>query len=348
MSIAPDERMSALLSDRQTLAQKVAFLRRPESYPAPASPVQALETHMSWLFLTGEHAYKLKKPFRRVPVDYSTPAARRRSCVRELRLNQRLAPEIYLSIEPLTIDADGAMALNGPGRRIDWLLRMRRLPAALSLEQRLRANSVDSADAQRIVTMLGPLFAAEPHSRWSCAAYRRRLLSAINAAASELARPELGLSDAGLDTLAGALRYFIDTCGELLDARVLTGRIVEGHGDLRPEHIYLTDPPIVIDCIEFDRNLRLRDPVDELAFLAMEADRLGRPVFDGWLMAAYRDMTGDLAPRALIEFHKARNALVRAQIAAWHLEDPDTGPPQQWIGRARDYLRCAQRYLTWF
>ena len=127
--------------------------------------------------------------------------------------------------------------------------------------------------------------------------------------------------------------------------RARAGRIVEGHGDLRPEHIYLTQPPTVMDCIEFDRSLRLRDPIEEVAFLAMECDRGGYPQFDGWLFAEYHARSHDQPPRALVEFYKALSAFARARIAIWHLDDPDTGPRQCWIDCANDYLAHSAGYL---
>ncbi len=334
------------LSLAQGLAAKVAFLRRPDSYPEPTSRVETIEAHMSWLFLTDQHAYKLKKPFRRNGIDYSTPALRRLSCQRELRLNRRLAPDVYLGVVALTVDAAGRMAIDGSGDRVDWLVRMRRLPAALALERGLAAGTVGAVDARRIVARLVPFFAGAARASITPPAYRRRLSKAISAAAAELIRPGFGLMPAEIGVLAAALSGFVAAHGELLDARVRAGRIVEGHGDLRPEHIYLTQPPTIMDCIEFDRNLRLRDPVEELAFLAMECDRGGRPELDAWLFSAYRDLAGDDPPRALVEYYKAHNAFVRARIAIWHIDDPDTGPPQHWVDCANDYLDHTRHHLA--
>lgn len=308
----------------------LAFLCRPENYPESTPAVEVLETHMSWVFLTRHHAYKLKKPFRRGRIDYTTVAARRRSCLRELRLNRRLAPDVYLDVVALTIDGSGRLALGGAGERIDWLLRMRRLPAEQSLERRLLARQAGPDAARRIVARLIPFYAGAAHARWTPAGYRRHLLSAVASAARDLGRPAYGLARAEADTVASALREFATRHGDLLDARVGGARIVEGHGDLRPEHIYLSDPPTIIDCIEFDRGLRLRDPVDELAFLAMECDRLGCPDFDAWLFDAHADLAGDRPPRPLLEFHKGHSAFVRAAIAIAHLDDPDTGPRAHW------------------
>jgi aminoglycoside phosphotransferase family enzyme len=328
------------------LAAKVAFLRRPGSYPQPTSRVEAEETHMSWLFLTDDHAYKLKKPFKRNGIDYSTPALRRRNCMRELRLNRRLAEDVYQAVVALTVEADGRLALGGAGWRVDSLVRMRRLPRELTLEHRLRGGLIEAGDMRRIVARLVPFFASAPRARITPAAYRRRLAQGIADAASALERPAFGLAGRRIDPIAAALTGFVTAHGALLDARVRAARIAEGHGDLRPEHIYLTTPPTIVDCIEFDRALRLHDPVDELAFLAMECDRAGRPELDAWLFGAYRELAADDPPRALVDFHKARNAFLRARIAIWHLDDPETGPPQGWVDRTNDYLDHARRLLV--
>lgn len=326
------------------LPEKVAFLGRPDSYPDDGACVEALETHMSWLFLTERHAYKLKKPFRRDRIDYLTVSARRRSCLDELRLNQRLAPDVYRAVVPLTLDSHGRMAIDGAGRAIDWLVHMRRMPASLALDQRLCAREVDAEDSRRIIERLVPFIAAAPRAPWTGLGYRRRLAGTIRISSRELLRAEFGLPRPEIDDVASRLRRAITANREFLDERADNGRIVEGHGDLRPEHIYLTDPPTVMDCIEFDRDLRLRDPVDELSFLVMEAEGLGHEEFGTWLFAAYRELAEDDPPQALIAFHKALNAFVRARIAILHLED-EVGPREPWIARTRDYLRRARDYL---
>lgn len=324
------------------LDAKVAFLSRPDSY-AGTAPVETIETHMSWLFLVGGFAYKMKKPYVHDRIDYGTLAARRRNMARELRLNRRLAADVYLRVLPLTCGADGTLALGGAGTPVEWLLQMRRLPMALTLEQAIRSRAASPVDARRIVARLVPFFAAAARYRSTAHAYRRRLRATIVAAAGDLAA-QPRLAGQGIVALATALEAFVATGAPLLDARVAAGRVVEGHGDLRPEHVYLTEPPTIVDCIEFDRDLRTRDPADELGFLAMECDRLGLPGFRAWLFDAWRELAGDDPPAALVDFHMAANALVRARISIWHLRDTDTGPPAPWIARAADYLAHARRH----
>jgi aminoglycoside phosphotransferase family enzyme len=326
-----------------SLAAKVAFLRRPDSYPEAPAEVRAIETHMSWLFLTEQRAYKLKKPFRRNGIDYSTPAMRRLNCRRELRLNRRLAADVYLDVLALTVNAAGQLALGGRDCRVDWLVRMRRLPGELTLERALETGTLQAADMRRIVARLVPFFAAAPPVAMAPAGYRRRLGNSVLLAAAQLRRAEFGLDAAAITALAADLETFGGEHAGLIAAR--GARVVEGHGDLRPEHIYLTTPPTIIDCIEFDRDLRLHDPVDELSFLAMECERCGHAQAQQWLFEAYRELSDDRPPAALVDYYKAHNAFRRARIAIWHLEDPDTGPREQWIRRAEQYLAGARRHL---
>jgi aminoglycoside phosphotransferase family enzyme len=128
---------------------------------------------------------------------------------------------------------------------------------------------------------------------------------------------------------------------ELFDRRVAEGRIVEGHGDLRPEHICLTPVPAIIDCLEFSRDLRLLDPADELSFLGLECERLGRPEVGRWFLASYTEVTGDDPPPPLLRFHRTYRALRRAKIAVWHLRDPGVRDHDRWRERALRYLELA-------
>ncbi len=130
------------------------FLAEPRNYPEPTGRVDTIETHMSWVFLTDRHAWKLKKPVRQSYLDFSTEAARRHYCAEELRLNRRLTEDVYLETVPLTVDADGKLRLGPGGAVVDWLVKMRRLPAERMLDRMIRAGSVQADDVRRIVGTL--------------------------------------------------------------------------------------------------------------------------------------------------------------------------------------------------
>lgn len=137
-----------------TLDAKVEALRQPSIYPENPSRVTALETHMSWVFLTDDRAYKLKKPVRYEFLDFSTIEARRHDCEEELRLNWRLAKDVYLDVVPLVADADGNLHLGGDGVAVDWLVKMRRLPAERTLQEAIRNNSYTDDDIARVASLL--------------------------------------------------------------------------------------------------------------------------------------------------------------------------------------------------
>ncbi|HYP37060.1 MAG TPA: hypothetical protein VEQ62_12050, partial [Stellaceae bacterium] len=132
-------------------------------------------------------------------------------------------------------------------------------------------------------------------------------------------------------------------CPGVLLQRLEARRVVEGHGDLRPEHICLGSTPRIIDCLEFRPDLRCLDPVDELAFLAMECERLGARSIGRVLFHHYCRRTGDCPPPVLIAFYKAIGALIRARIAILHLQEMPVRDPAKWPKRAAEYLKIARR-----
>lgn len=327
-----------------TLAAKLAFLGAPQGYPGHPRRVRVVETHMSWLFLAGRRVYKLRKPLARNGIDHRSLDRRHRASLRELRLNRRLAPDTYLGVEPLVL-GDGGLSLGGAGRPVDWLVCMRRLPEARTLERRLQRGRADRGDADAIVARLAPFFRAARNARLSAPAYARKLDAMVDEARDRMLRPRYRLDAARVRRLADALHRGIADPG-IVPCAARARRVVEGHGDLRPEHIYLTTPPTIIDGIEFDLRLRQRDPLEEIAFLAMECGRAGQPEFGDWLFGAYARHLRERPPRVLFGFYQAFNAFLRARIAAWHLDDSRTGPPRLWRRRTDDYLGVAERCLA--
>jgi aminoglycoside phosphotransferase family enzyme len=328
------------------LRAKVDFLLRPESYLERPERVEAKETHMSWVFLTDSHAYKLKKPVRFSYLDYSTIDLRRYNCEEEVRLNRRLAADVYLGTVPIVVDTAGDLQIGGTGRVIDWLVKMRRLPAEGTLEHAIDERRVVEADVRRVAVTLANFYRTAPRVLMEPAAYRRRFELDVDANRCELLRPDFALPRGVVEEIAAAQRHFLATQQDHFDRRVLRGRIVEGHGDLRPEHVYLGETPVVTDCLEFNRDFRLVDPVDEISYLAMECERGGAARVGMWLLDAYANAAGDDPPAALVEFYKSFRALLRAKIAIWHLNEPKAPNPEKWRSRAKAYIELAKAHST--
>ncbi len=326
--------------ERSSLAQTVEALRDPASYPEPAGSVVAIETHMSWVFLTDVHAYKLKKPIARPTLDCTTVEHRRAACQLELELNRRLAADVYLAVVPLA-RAPAGLRVEGRGEAVEWLVKMRRLPQERMLDACIARGTVELADIDRLASCLAAFYDCAERTPMAAAAYRERIRADIAAKRASLERPRYGLVRA--DVLAAARRQtaWLGEHGPLLDARAAC--LVDAHGDMRPEHVCLEERPVVIDCLEFDRDLRLLDPLSELSFLALECRRLGMPWIGERLFARYTEHDGEPAPAALLAFYQSYHALVRAAVAIWHLDDDGLAQTERFRARAAAYLRLAQR-----
>ncbi|NIP71842.1 MAG: hypothetical protein GWO16_01860 [Gammaproteobacteria bacterium] len=325
--------------------QKVAFLRRPDSYPEGPSRVEVKETHMSWVFLTDRRAYKLKKPVRYDFLDFSTIDARRRDCQEEVRLNRRLAPDVYLGSVRLTVEEDGRLGLDGAGTAIDWLVKMVRLPQGRMLDELVQARRVEDADLHALVRRLVRFYEQAPREVLSPDAYRARLGRDVTAIHSELIDTAYDLPAELAARLRDAQLECLRRDAPLFDARVEQGRIVEGHGDLRPEHVCLTAEPVIIDCLEFNREFRILDTADELAFLAVECERLGDPGTGERLLALYRELGGDHPPDPLMHFYSSYRAALRAKLAIWHTRDHEVPDHPKWRAKALAYLELAERHV---
>ena len=318
-------------------AEAVSFLSRREAYREPPCELVAIETHMSWVFLADADVYKLKKSIRQDGLDFTSRDLRRRNCLEEVRLNQRLSPGVYLGVVSLTREPHGGLALSGCGPAVDWLVHMRRLPAARNLEVVIREGRAirEAAATGRAARHLATFYRTT--ARQTPAGFGERLASGVRSDCDFLSQPRYNLSRSRVEVLAASQLAVLRRCAPMFEERVSGGHIVEGHGDLRPEHIWIGEPAI-IDCVEFDAALRVVDPADELAFLALECDRLGVPAVGGWFLAAYVEETGDCPPPVVLAFYRVYRAMRRAVIAARHLDDPDVADPARFLARARHYL----------
>lgn len=323
------------------LADKVGWLSRPDAYPDGATAVEVVETHMAYVFLTDHHAWKLKKPVCLEFLDFSTLAARYRDGLREVHLNRRLAHDIYLGLVPLVRRGD-AYSLGGEGPVADWLVKMRRLPASAMLDRRIAMDAVRPADVDDLTEVLTAFYASVPPEPVTGGKYLDWMRRQVETDCNELRRGQFALPRTTVESVRRIQRAFLREHAGMLTERARCRRIVEAHGDLRPEHVCLASPrPLVIDCLEFSRPLRVLDAVDELAFFALECERLGAAWIGERVLAGYRERTGDHAPAPLVAFYRRLRACLRAKLAVWHLLDTEVRDVEKWTARAGWYLRAA-------
>jgi uncharacterized protein len=323
-----------------TTAEKVRFLASLEAYPGSTGPVRVEETHMSWVFLVDEQVYKLKKPVCYPFLDFTTIEARETNCREEVRLNRRLAPEVYLGVVALNIGADGNFAIDGDGEIVDWLVRMRRLPAERMLDRSIAEGTVDEMHVDAVARELSEFYGRAAAEDMDGAEYVRRFDHEHAVTRDVLTNRGFDLDRSRVDQVLSSIEKQLDGSG-LVGKRAELGKIVEGHGDLRPEHICLLDPPAIIDCLEFSRQLRLVDPVDELVFLWLECERLEA----GWVGERILDSCAECLKEEpsdeLISFYWAYRGCLRARLSLVHLLESDTRKPLKWLPQARHYIELA-------
>lgn len=306
--------------DSEWLERLVAALARPEAYPGDPGEVVPLQSHISCVFLAGDYAYKLKKPIRTPFLDYSTATRRRRLCGREVVLNRRLSPEVYLGVVPVTED-EGTLRVGGAGPALDWLVKMRRLPERDLLSRRLAVDRVSPETARKLGRALAR-FHAEAADTPRSRRFARPARLADNSAENFeylASLPEECVDRNSLRAVQEYSRRFLREGDEIIESRILSGRARDGHGDLRAQNIYLWEGCQsglqILDCIEFNDRFRYGDTAADLAYLLMDLDLLGRADLRWEVLQAYREESGDAVPPDLMRFFQCYRACVRAKIA---------------------------------
>jgi aminoglycoside phosphotransferase family enzyme len=326
--------------------RKVEFLARPGTYPDCPQSVEIKETHMSWVFLTDGRAYKLKKPVRYPTLDFGTIMAREFNCREEIRLNRRLAPDVYLGVVRLTCERDGSLALNGSGQTVDWLVKMRRLPDEKMLDRAIEAGTATAAKIIAVADLLTSFYRNAERSDLSAEAYWSRFITEHEETRRILATPALAYLTEERRNILDAVEAALQSHRDLFEERVRSDRIVEGHGDFKPEHVCLADPPVIIDCLEFNRSLRLIDPLDELAFFGMECRRLGAPWIGALVFKRCTQSLGERVDDRLVALYTAFRACIRARLSLAHLLDPAPRESEKWQPLTSEYLDIAAREIA--
>ena len=329
-------------------SESMAALSRIDVYPEPTSRVEIIQTHISVVLLTDRFAYKLKKPVRYDFLDFSTIGLREAACREELRLNRRLAADVYLDVVPVTRRADGQIVVEGSGEIVDWLVKMRRLDDSQTLRTALEHKAVVPDRLESLAQVLATFYRGLAPQPLSGDAYRAEVESHVRGNLAELARPEHQLVVHQVKRIHNAQLEQLLLRPAIFDARVNAGRVIDGHGDLRPEHIYLERQPVVIDCVEYSPARRKVDALDDLGLFAMECERHDRKDLSEIVMSTYRRLTGDEGFPHLEEFYKSLHACTQAVIEACASDAEHRCVDKPTLHRANNYLELAERCVKRF
>jgi aminoglycoside phosphotransferase family enzyme len=325
------------------LAAKIAFLGCAGAYSPRPGRVAAKETHMSWVFIADELVYKLKKPVRFPYLDFSTIERREAACRAELDVNRRLAPTVYIDVVPLTAGRGGLM-IGGQGAAIDWLVMMRRLADDNMLDRLLAGGGgINPGKVDELANVLSDFYRHAERPMLSPAVHLGEWRRKLQDNRSVLFDTRFQLDYGVLALVDRAQRRFVTERGREIAARVRSRRIVDGHGDLKPEHVSLASPLAIIDRLEFNPRFRICDPFEELASLSVECELAGASWIGDRLCSRIAWAIGDRVSPELFDFYRCYRATLRARLTIAHLLDPDTRTPERWPGLARRYLAIAAR-----
>lgn len=339
----------------------VAALANPGFYPHGPPTVEHVQTHISHVFLAGAFVYKLKKAVRLPFVDFSTVEHRRAFCDEEVRLNRRLAPEVYLGVARVTRSRTGGLELDGSGETIDYVVWMRRLPAERVLAALLDTDAVRPDMLDQLAVLLARFHAAAPTGDAVAMHAAPAAIGATWEQTLALAAPLIGtvVAPEAHAILVSLGAWFLARHETLFRERQRGGRIREGHGDLHAEHVYFVDAPVaapgltplapgvyVVDCVEFSLPLRCTDVASEIAFTMMDLERRGRPDLAHDFVARYVAVTHDASLEALLPFYACYRACVRGAVEGMKSSEPEVPVADREAARerARGYLALALRY----
>jgi aminoglycoside phosphotransferase family enzyme/predicted kinase len=312
------------------LTRLIEALSDPAAYPDPVGAVEVRHTHISAVFLAGPHVYKVKKPVALGFLDFSTLEKRHHLCEEEVRLNRRLAPEVYLGVVPVTRDGT-AVRVEGAGEVVEWAVKMRRLPEEATLLSRLDRGALTAERVEALARRVAA-FHAEAAAGAHVMEFGRLAVVARNARENfEQSAPQVGttLSRAVFDRLRTRTEEVLAEHGPLIEQRAERGVPRDTHGDLHLDHVYLfpdRPPPadlVVIDCIEFNERFRYADPVADMAFLVMDLAFHGRRDLGRAFADAYFRAAGDEEGRALLPFYTAYRAAVRGKVEGFELGEQE-------------------------
>jgi len=334
-----------------SLAAARALIERllgPAAYPHPTQAIRLVETHCAWVLLTGEFAYKIKKPVDFGFLDYSTLEKRRFFCQEEIRLNRRFAPQIYLDVVAVTGEP-GRPLMAGEGVALEYAVRMRQFPADGLLSELAAAGRLESAHVDQMVERVAVFHQAteraaadspygEPQRVHHWVVENFEHIQPVVSAAQDLRQLE-------------RLKHWVERERERLDAllraRKRDGFVRECHGDLHLGNLTLIDGVVTLfDCIEFNPELRWIDVMSEVAFLIMDLQERGYAEFGNRFLNGYLQHGGDYAGLGVLRYYLVYRAVVRAKVAV--LRARQASPASQVLRHAqreyRDYARLAEQY----
>jgi aminoglycoside phosphotransferase family enzyme len=322
-------------------ADLVRDLSDPRNYPEPTGTIELVQTHISFIFIGDDCVYKVKKPVDFGFLDFTTPEKRKHYCEQEVVLNQRLSPDTYLGVIPVT-DEGETFAVNGKGPVVDYAVKMRRIPLDRLMMTLLTKGELTGDMVKAVAVKLADFHSSAANSPeidgfGDITVVRKNTDENFEQTIKYIGK---SITREQYDCILEYTNSFYERKTDLFDRRIAEKRIRDCHGDLHMEHICLTEPLIIFDCIEFNERFRYSDVAADIAFLAMDLDFHDREDLTRVLIEAYVEKTGDSDLLQLLDFYKTYRAYVRGKVISFRLDDPNISEEDK-----KTALDLASRYF---
>lgn len=324
----------------------VDAMLRPQTYPEETSKIELIQTHISFVFLTQKYAYKLKKPVNFGFLDFSTLEKRRIFCEKELKLNRRLCPDIYLDV--VSINKSKTIKINGDGETIEYALKMKRLPQECIMTRLLQEGKVDKKTISDLAVIVAK-FHSEAQTNSEITEFGASKTVRINwvenfSQTSKYIGQTISKTDYAF--MQKKIIHFLEKNNRLFESRMADKRIRDCHGDLHSGNIFITDKICIFDAIEFNDRFRYSDVAADVAFLAMDLDYQNRSDLSDYFIMQYTAYSKDNQLYMLLPFYKCYRAYVRGKVISFKLDDPGVNnlDKKDAIAEAQAYFKLALKY----
>jgi len=326
--------------------QVVEALMKPEAYDEQPGKIELTQTHISFVFLTRNFVYKVKKAVNLGFLDFTTLEKRRFFCERELELNKRLCEGMYLEVVP--INRSNVIKIRGKGQTVEYAVKMKRMPQEKMMNKLLEENKVDKDLIDRIAKTIAEFHAkAETNKRIS----EFGSLTTIETNWKENFEQTSRFVGKTITTKDFRLIHerandFMKKTAPFFQNRAEEGRVKDCHGDIHSGNIFLADRIYIFDAIEFNERFRYSDVASDIAFLAMDLDFKGRTDLSNFFVKRYVEYSGDRKLTKILTFYKCYRAYVRGKVANFKLEDPSvsSGEKREATREAKAYFKLANAY----
>jgi len=324
----------------------VEAMLKPDTYPEVTGKIELIQTHISFVFLTEKYVYKVKKPVNFGFLDFSSLEKRRLNCEKELLLNRRLCPDIYLEV--VRINKSSTIKINGSGEIIEYALKMKRLPQDHLMTRLLQEGKVDNKIINDIAKIVAK-FHSQAQNSAEISEFGSLKIVKTNwdenfAQTTKYINQTIPRAD--FDLMQSKINNFMEKNEGLFENRIDSKRIRDCHGDLHSGNIFVTDQICIFDAIEFNDRFRYSDVASDIAFLAMDLDYQNRSDLSEYFIAQYLAYSKDASLKKLLPFYKCYRAYVRGKVISFRLDDANINSEGKngAIKEAQAYFRIALDY----